>query len=1278
MPSERASAKAIFDEAAEIVSAELRAAYLDQACGGDAGLRGRVEALLRAHAVAGSFLESVADLGAAARAEFDPAGGTTCVANPTEPAGAAASAAVAPGGTSTFEASGPSLASAPARPFVEGPGSVIGPYKLLEKIGEGGMGAVYLAEQTRPVRRRVALKVIKPGMDTDQVVARFEAERQALAMMDHAGIAKVLDAGATDSGRPFFVMELVSGVPITEYCDAAQLTTRERLELFIPICQAVQHAHQKGIIHRDIKPSNILVAMQDGKPVTKVIDFGIAKAIDQQLTEKTFFTQHGAIVGTLEYMSPEQAELSTMDLDTRTDVYALGVLLYELLTGSTPLERARLRAAGYSEILRRIREEEPPKPSTRLSESRDALPSVAALRKTEPAKLTKLIRGDLDWIVMKSLEKDRTRRYETASGFAREIERYLAGDPVEAGPPGASYRLSKYARKHRVALMTAGAFVAFFLVAFGLSTWLAVAASRARDQARTALADARKAKLATEEALAESENARKEAQAVNGFLINSFGRPDPEQDGAKLLVVDVLDHALADLDDVYPGTPVIKGTLLSSLGRTYFGLGQFAKAVDVRTRAREVFEAALGPDSPDTLRSRALLGLAYREAGRPAEAITLLQATLKRQEETLSAGNDDIIDTRIELASTYLDVGRPIEAVTLLDSTLKLCDAKKDSNDGRTNKVSLYLGRAHQDAGNSALAIKIFESALDELQRSPGPKRSNIPAVRNDLALAYAAAGKTTEVISMHQETLKLIEAAVGRDHPDAIVSRHNLGLAYADAGRMTEAVELLEETLKLFKSKLGADHPRTLKARDRLATTYRAQGKFAEAASFAEETLRLSEAKLGQDHPVTLSSRNTLANAYLDIGKPAEALELNKTTLRIRESKFGRDHPETITSRHNLAWAYRHAGKTAEALALFEMNLKLSETKHGPDHPSTLHSREGLASISLEVGKVEQAIELNKAVLKVRESRLGLDHPNTMVGRNNLAMAYRDARMFPEAIELLEANLKLREAKLGLDHPDTLQSRNNLASAYWSIGRLDRSIPLFESTLAIHEPKLGPDHPQILFVRANLGVNYRDANRLADGIRLMEDTLRRIQHRPPGQFDLPSLKPSLATAYDAAGQFAKSEPLYREALAAFRKNAGPAGPELAIHLVMLASNLLGQSKWNEAEPLLRECLAIREKNQPDEWSTFNSRSMLGACLLGESKFAEAEPLILSGYEGLKARETRIPAPVAKLRLAEAEGRVIRLYKVWGKTEKAAEWRRRLGQKEPAEPELPNDVFASP
>ncbi len=414
----------------------------------------------------------------------------------------------APGGTG----------STGSPPIVEGPGSHIGPYRLLQEIGEGGMGVVYMAEQEKPVRRRVALKIIKPGMDTSQVIARFEAERQALALMDHQHIAKVLDAGATETGRPYFVMELVRGVPITEYCDRNQLTPKERLELFVPVCNAIQHAHQKGIIHRDIKPSNVLVTLYDGKPVAKVIDFGVAKATDQRLTERTMFTQFGQIVGTLEYMSPEQAEMGVLDIDSRSDIYSLGVVLYELLTGSTPLQRARLKQAAYIEILRRIRDDDTPKPSTRLSDSKESLATISAQRKTEPARLRRLVRGELDWIVMRALEKDRVRRYDTANALARDIQRYLAGDPVEASPPSATYRLRKFARKYRPWLFAAAAFAGLMLTATGVSGWQAVRATRAEKEAqeeRNRALDAEKvAKEQTERALAAERIALAELERV--------------------------------------------------------------------------------------------------------------------------------------------------------------------------------------------------------------------------------------------------------------------------------------------------------------------------------------------------------------------------------------------------------------------------------------------------------------------------------------------------------------------------------------------------------------------------------------------------------------------------------------------------------------------------------------------------------------------------------------------------------------------------------------------
>ncbi len=600
-------------EAALAQSPEERAAFLDEACTGRPGLRAAVEALLAAHNRPANVLDQppghTVDSGAG-EAHHD-----ITTAHTPQPRSASSTDA----GTADY------------RPMSQ-PGAVIaGRYTLQQLIGEGGMGEVWVAKQTEPVKRKVALKLIKPGMDSRAVLQRFEQERQALALMDHPNIARVLDGGLTPSGQPFFVMELVNGLALTKFCDEARLTPRHRLELFVPICQAVQHAHQKSIVHRDLKPANILVTLIDGKPVPKVIDFGVAKATGGKLIDESLSTQFGAVVGTLEYMSPEQAGFSGADIDTRADIYSLGVILYELLTGLRPLDAKRLRSAALTEMIRIIREEEPSKPLTRLSTD-DSLPSLAAVRQTEPWRLMAMLRGELDWIVMKCLEKRRDRRYETANGLARDVQRYLADEPVEARPPSAGYRLGKFAKRHKTAVIAASLVLLALLVGVAGMTYGLVRAEIQRkkaEQAQAAQAKERtRAEAARDRAIAAERQtaverdkavvAEAKSRAINDFLTQDLlTQAEPAKNAAEdhVTLLEVLDRAAAKVGERFAGQPHLESAIRSTIADTYHGLASWKKA---EAQKRSLLDAARKRDPHSAEYYQALSGLAHilRHRGR--------------------------------------------------------------------------------------------------------------------------------------------------------------------------------------------------------------------------------------------------------------------------------------------------------------------------------------------------------------------------------------------------------------------------------------------------------------------------------------------------------------------------------------------------------------------------------------------------------------------------------------------------------------------------------------
>jgi len=931
-----------------------RQGFLDQVCAGDQVLRQRLETLIRA--------ESVPDLSA----------------TPSEKA--------------TMQVN---------LPEEEALGAWIGRYKLSQKIGEGGCGVVFMADQEEPVRRRVAIKVIKLGMDTRQVIARFEAERQALALMDHPNIAKVLDAGATTSGRPYFVMELVKGERITEYCDKNKLATRQRLDLFIQICQAIQHAHQKGIIHRDIKPSNILVAMQDGAPVPKVIDFGIAKATEQRLTEKTLVTSLGDFIGTPAYMSPEQAEPTGLDIDTRTDIYSLGVLLYELLTGQTPFDPQQLLARGIEAMRRAIREEEPRRPSTRLTTlSEQDLTTTARRRQTDAPKLVHLVRGDLDWIVMKCLEKDRTRRYDTANGLAMDLKRHLENQPVIARPPSTAYRLQKAWRRHKTAFAAAALMALVLLAATGISAWLAVRARRAESLSNQRLA---------------------ESEAISEFLTEVFQSPDPERVGRNITVAETLGTATRKLDAELASQPARRAKLQSTLARTYFALGLYPDAIELQEKVRNYYHSVFGPEHHDTVVAMNSLANFYDAGGRQVDALKLREQVVALRRKVSGPESPDTLTAMQNLTVSYDQAGRHDEALQLREQVLAL-----------RRKVS-------------------------------GPEHIETLKAMNNLAISYDLAGRKDEALQLREQVLSLRRKVLGPEHPDTLTAINNLANSYSKAGRRDEALKLREEVLALRRKVSGPEHRDTLMAMHNLANSYEDTGRKDEALKLREQVVALCRKALGPEHPSTLLAMGSLAGSYELAGRREESRKLFEEVLSIRRKLLGPQHPATLDAMGDLALENDLAGLHDEALKMREELLSLLRKVRGPMHRDTLKAMENLAFSYAETGRGSEALALEGNVCELdpknTDASLTLATLQTWFGRDADYEASR-RRLVQQAQGTDQAGTAERAAKAAClrasDDTVLLTNALNLAQRAMELGKASSSLPYYQLGLGLARYRTG------------------------------------------------------------------------------------------------------------------------------------------------------------------------------------------------------------------------------
>lgn len=856
--------KALFESALDLAPPQ-RATFLGEQCPDDA-MRRDVEKLLKDHKEAEDFLSSPV---------MNPR-----VAIPREipDTGPGAEDLTSAGG-------GTGISSAAVRL-----GQALGNYRILSRLGEGGMGQVWLAEQTAPLRRQVALKLVRVGMYDDSVLQRFESERQSLASMNHPSIAKVFDAGTTPDGQPYFAMEYVPGLPITEYCNKHRLTISERLDLFVQVCEGVQHAHQKAIMHRDLKPANILVAEVDGKATPRIIDFGLAKAVTPAATGQGLLTQVGAFVGTPGYMSPEQVNPDLHDIDTRTDVYSLGVVLYELLTGFLPFD-TKAEEQRFVDKFRQLREEDPPRPSTKVHADRESSTSKAGERGTDPKQLVSLLRGDLDSIAMKALERDRARRYGTPSELAADVKRYLRHEPVMARPASPAYQLRKYVRRHRVAVSVAAA-LALLLAGFAVMQAIQLRrTTRERDR----------------------------ANRVTDFMVGMFKVPDPsEARGNQITAREILNKASTDIEKGLARDPGTQAQMMHVMATTFQNLGLYSRAHELAKFALEVRQKSLGPDNRSTLESTAQLGWILDREGQFADAEKLEREALAREGRTLAPDDPLTLETMVDLAQIMEDLGNYAEEEKLTREVIRIGTPRLGSDSPQISSAVSHLGNALFFEARYAEAESEYRRDLDTSNRIRGPDDPETLSDVQNLAWVVRSQGRFAESETLFRQALAGYQRVLGPTHRDTATAMDGLAGVLLNENRLAEAEKLYRQSLATWVQILGPEHPDTLVSKHNLATLLLKEDHVQEAEKLFRDIVEVEVRTEGPTSLRTVNSKSRLAQALVREGHYAEAEKLAREAYEIQARTLGLQHPDTLGSLRELGKALAYMHRYPEAAKLF------------------------------------------------------------------------------------------------------------------------------------------------------------------------------------------------------------------------------------------------------------------------------------------------------------------------------------------------------------------------